>query len=550
MKTNLFRILRMSAAAAVFALLAVLFVDWGGDTSMSPLRSIASPLARLQVVPAVMAVSVVPLVALAALTLLFGRIYCSVLCPLGVLQDGVNVAAKVASKRAAMRFSYRKPCRWMRYGVLALTVILIAAGVGAAVALVDPYGIFGRIIYDGLRPLAQGCNNFLAAVAGDSFARETVSVSWVSAAIALIMLVIVVISAWRGGRAYCNSFCPVGTLLGEVSRASLLRMRIDTDRCVSCGVCSRKCKGSCIDPKSHTIDVTRCVVCFDCLDACPHGAISYTPVSGAAAGNGAAAAEDVSDVSEKPSEAVDESRRRFLTAVAVAAASLPEVKAQALQNSFATVARVKRPYERRHPVAPAGSVSLEHLHAKCTSCHLCVSKCPGHVLQPAVMEYGLEGVMHPVMRFDKGYCLYECTLCGEVCPTGAILPLNKEQKKETFIGHAVFRRGLCVVHTDGVECGNCADHCPAEAIRMVPSADGRLYPEVERALCIGCGRCEYVCPASPVSAIHVEGYAVHDDLDSGGGERGHGQGRGQGHGQGQGRGYGRGQGRRRGSGEA
>ena len=108
MKTNLFRILRMSAAAAVFALLAVLFVDWGGDTSMSPLRSIASPLARWQVVPAVMAVSVVPLVALAVLTLLFGRIYCSVLCPLGVLQDGVNVA----SKRAAMRFSYRKPCRW------------------------------------------------------------------------------------------------------------------------------------------------------------------------------------------------------------------------------------------------------------------------------------------------------------------------------------------------------------------------------------------------------------------------------------------------------
>lgn len=194
MKTNLFRILRMSAAAAVFALLAVLFVDWGGDTSMSPLRSIASPLARWQVVPAVMAVSVVPLVALAVLTLLFGRIYCSVLCPLGVLQDGVNVAAKVASKRAAMRFSYRKPRRWMRYGMLALTVILIAAGVGAAVALVDPYGIFGRIIYDGCGLWHRAATTSLRPWAGDSFARETVSVSWVSAAIALIMLVIVVIS--------------------------------------------------------------------------------------------------------------------------------------------------------------------------------------------------------------------------------------------------------------------------------------------------------------------------------------------------------------------
>lgn len=530
MKTNLLRILRMSAAAAVLALMAVLFADWGGDTSMGALRGAAAPLARWQVVPAVMAVSVGTLAALLLLTLLFGRLYCSVLCPLGVMQDGVNVAAKLSSKRAATRFSYRRPRRWMRYGVLALTALLIAAGVGGAVALLDPYSIFGRIIYDGLRSLVQGCNNFLALVAGDDFARQAITVSWLSAGLAVVMLAVTGISAWRGGRSYCNSFCPVGTLLGEVSRASLLRVRIDADRCVSCGLCERKCKGSCIDAASHGVDPTRCVVCFDCIDACPHGAISFGPSWGGE--KNAAGVKPAKGVTKEG--AVDESRKRFLTTVAAAAAAVPAAKAQSLQNSFATVARVKRPFERRHPVAPAGAVSLDHLHAKCTSCHLCVSKCPGHVLQPAVMEYGLEGIMHPVMRFDKGYCLYECTLCGEVCPAGAILPLDAERKKETFIGHAVFRKSLCVVHTDGVTCGNCAEHCPAEAIRMVPSPDGRLYPEVERELCIGCGRCEYVCPASPVSAIHVEGYAVHNDFGSCGGD-GCGGGRGEGHGRGRGR---------------
>lgn len=530
MKTNLLRILRMSAAAVVLALMAVLFADWGGDTSMGTLRGAAAPLARWQVVPAVMAVSVGTLAALLLLTLLFGRLYCSVLCPLGVMQDGVNVAAKLSSKRAATRFSYCRPRRWMRYGVLALTALLIAAGVGGAVALLDPYSIFGRIIYDGLRPLVQGCNNFLALVAGDDFARQGITVSWLSAGLAVVMLAVTGISAWRGGRSYCNSFCPVGTLLGEVSRASLLRVRIDADRCVSCGLCERKCKSSCIDAASHRVDPTRCVVCFDCIDACPHGAISFGPSWGGE--KNAAGVKPAKGVTKEG--AVDESRKRFLTTVAAAAAAVPAAKAQSLQNSFATVARVKRPFERHHPVAPAGAVSLDHLHAKCTSCHLCVSKCPGHVLQPAVMEYGLEGIMHPVMRFDKGYCLYECTLCGEVCPAGAILPLDAERKKETFIGHAVFRKSLCVVHTDGVTCGNCAEHCPAEAIRMVPSPDGRLYPEVERELCIGCGRCEYVCPASPVSAIHVEGYAVHNDLGSCGGD-GCGGGRGEGHGRGRGR---------------
>ena len=160
------------------------------------------------------------------------------------------------------------------------------------------------------------------------------------------------------------------------------------------------------------------------------------------------------------------------------------------------------------PVAPPGAQSIANLQAKCTACHLCVSKCPSHVLQPAVMEYGLQGIMQPVMRYDKGYCLYDCNLCGEVCPTGAILPLALEEKRMTQLGHAVFHREQCVVARDGVECGNCAEHCPADAIKLQRGVDGRMYPQIEKALCIGCGACENLCPATP-KAIEVKGYKVH-----------------------------------------
>lgn len=335
---NRLRILRIAVAAVCFVLLAFMLLDWGtgavpvegasaGGDAAAALRRAARPLVRVQLIPAVLSLCVAALLLVGALTLLFGRIYCSALCPLGVLQDGVSRLSSRRSTGAALRFGFRQPIAWLRYGVLALTALLIAAGVGAGVSLVDPYSIFGRMIHDGLRPLVQGCNNFLAMVAGDSFGREPVTVSWLSAVVAMATVAIIGVLAWRGGRSYCNSFCPVGTLLGEVSRAAKYKIRLDAEKCVGCGLCERACKGSCIDVASHGVDVSRCVVCFDCIDVCPHGAIAF------ACGGGK------ESVREGDGKGADMSRRRFLTSLTAAAVAVPAAEAQRRREGAAAAVR-------------------------------------------------------------------------------------------------------------------------------------------------------------------------------------------------------------------
>jgi ferredoxin len=265
-------------------------------------------------------------------------------------------------------------------GMLMFFFVGVAVGVGFVVSLVEPYSIFGRVMHEGLRPLVQGANNFLAAFFGDSFGREVISVSWLSAVVALVTIGIIGLLAWIGGRRYCNSFCPIGTLLGEVSRASLFKIQIDTSKCIDCGLCGRKCKGECIDTANHRVDATRCVVCFDCIDACSQGAISFTMRSKTS--------------KEKPA---DNSRREFLATVA-AVAAIPVAEAQQRHKRMEQAMQGEGGKHRGpRPVAPPGAQSIEHLQAKCTACHLCISKCPSHVLQPAVMEYGLQGIMQPVM---------------------------------------------------------------------------------------------------------------------------------------------------------
>lgn len=515
---NPLRLLRQIVAVVCLALLVVAFADWGNGTpAIDGLHRVASALAGWQLLPAILSVSATTIAILLLLTLLLGRIYCSTLCPLGVAQDAVNAIRNHRQKSAAIRFAFRRADNWLRYSVLAIMVVAIAAGVGVVVSLLDPYSIFGRIIYDGLRPVVQAVNNILAVTVGDMFGRETVAISWLSSLLALVTMLLIGGVAWLWGRRYCNSFCPVGTLLGEVSRVALMKIKIDTEKCNSCGLCARKCKSECINPVTHSIDPTRCVVCFDCIDNCSQGAISFSPIKIAKQNLQAKSVSKANTPKPNPkSDAVDMSRGRFLASLA-AAATIPAADMVLAQgrhggkgNGGGNGRGIGQGHSGPRPVAPPGARSLSQLHAKCTACHLCVSKCPTHVLQPAITEYGLQGVMQPVMRYDKGYCLYDCTLCGEVCPTGAIDLLDREEKKMTFIGHAVFNRERCIVAVDGVECGNCAEHCPAEAIKMVKSPiDRRTYPEIEKALCIGCGRCEYLCPATPIKAITVKGYKTH-----------------------------------------
>lgn len=165
--------------------------------------------------------------------------------------------------------------------------------------------------------------------------------------------------------------------------------------------------------------------------------------------------------------------------------------------------------QRNWPVAPPGAGDIARFNDRCTACHLCVSACAYGVLQPALLDYGLSGLLQPHLDYAAGYCSYECNRCGQICPTGAILPLDLAVKQTTQLGVAHFVRDNCIVYTDHTACGACDEYCPTKAVHMVPYQDGLTIPEVREALCIGCGACENACPARPWRAIYVDGHPVH-----------------------------------------
>ena len=567
------RIIRITLAAICFVAVTLLFLDFTGT-----LHLWFGWLAKIQFLPAVLALNFVVIAILLVLTLLFGRIYCSVICPLGIFQDCVsNLSSRRKGKKA--RFSYSKEIKWLRYGVLVLFVIALVAGLNALVALLAPYSVYGRMVQSLLAPVWQWGNNLLAWIAErqDSYAFVTKDV-WLKSLptliVAAVTFVVVVALAWRNGRTYCNTICPVGTTLSFFSRFAMFRPVIDKSKCKSCHACERKCKAACIDVDNHKIDYSRCVDCFDCIDSCRLGALKYrfawgrgvgsgstgaktpqhapvgskktadeskngqnrssaapTPVAEPVVRQGSPTAEvtdngkgvstiDATSPVAEPVEATDKGRRAFLVGGAAVIggsllSSIPmraeeeEIKDKKRDGGFAEVLPKKAP-NRKTPVTPFGSESVEKFYKHCTACQLCVTVCPNNVLRPSSR---LEHLMQPEMSFEKGYCRPECVKCSEVCPAGAILKITPEEKTEWKVGTAGVDYDLCVVNRDGVSCGNCAHHCPVGAIRMVrknpDDEKSPRIPSVNEEKCIGCGACENLCPSRPISAITVNGYSVH-----------------------------------------
>ena len=483
------RKIRIIAAALCFTLITLLFLDFTGT-----IHAWFDWLAKIQFLPAVLALKVGVIVLLVALTLIFGRAYCSVICPLGVMQD---VISWFAGRRKKNRFSYSPAKNWLRYAVLAVFVATLVAGFGAVALLVAPYSAFGRIAQNLFTPIWKWGNNLLAYVAErvDSYAFYSTDVvvgSWATFAVAAVTLVIVGILAWRNGRTYCNTICPVGTVLGVLSRFSLFKPVIDTKKCIDCKLCARKCKAACIDTKNHEIDYSRCVVCMDCLESCSKGAIKYT----------------IRKSNSQPAPA-DKSRRNFIVSAGLLAASAAKAQEMKLDGGYATIIDKEKPFKNR-ALTPPGSLSARNMAAHCTGCQLCVAVCPTQVLRPSA---DLTTFMQPEMSYEKGYCRPECNKCSQVCPAGAIKPISVEEKSSIQIGHAEWNRKNCIVLTDDVDCGNCARHCPTGAITMILSdyhdLKSRKIPSVNKHLCIGCGACENLCPSRPFSAIYVKGYPNH-----------------------------------------
>lgn len=441
------------------------------------------------------------------LTLLFGRVYCSTLCPLGVFQDVISrVGGRFRKKKT--RYKYHRPVNWLRYVLLGLTLLVFFAGSLFLVTWLDPYSIFGRIVTNVFRPVYLGLNNLLAG-ALESFGIYEVykiewkGISWVAFGSALSFLFLVGALSWKRGRLYCNTVCPLGSFLGLASKYSVFRIRLDKTACTSCGKCSVVCKAECIDVKTREVDFSRCVGCMNCLTPCPDNGVNF----------------EFAWKKGREKEIGSFRRREVLKGMALAplVSALPfQVLSQGYgqgqgrgQGRGRYKVKDPVPINREHWVSPPGSESIEKFNETCTACHLCVSVCPTQVLRPSSTQYGIWWMMQPFMDYKASFCNFECTACTEICPTGALKPLPLEEKKLVQLGKAKFIKQNCIVHIDGTDCGACSEHCPTKAVYMVPYRGSLTIPKVDETICIGCGACEYACPTDPKS-IYVEGNAVHE----------------------------------------
>ncbi|EIP96601.1 polyferredoxin [Opitutaceae bacterium TAV1] len=547
------RLLRIVAAALCLLAVSAAFLDFR-DAIPASFKHAATSIQFLPSAIALASGAVLSLACIAVLgiTLIAGRVYCSTICPLGVLQDVVARIAKKLRRKKPKLLTHRPAYNKIRYGILALVIVAVLTGWGGfALAWLDPYSHFGRFAGTLFRPLVIGANNLAAPLAQHfgSNALPHVALPWagigVFLPVAVIFSVVVLMSAWRG-RLWCNTVCPVGALLGIFSRKALFRLTIDRSACVRCGDCLRTCKAQCIDLRKQEIDFSRCVGCFDCVSVCDENGLNYRWLGRPPKAGGLEFGVQSSEfsktkpqknsapppppgspsrtLSSKPetpnSTAQSPARRAFLATLATGTVALVSVRAgkddapDNIPASGNAHAADTGSIPRRQTVAPPGAQSIDRFVARCTACQLCVSACPSHVLEPAVFGYGsLEGIMKPRLNFDRSFCNINCTTCGGVCPDHALLPLALAEKQRTRIGVAEVTRSRCIVITDDTACGACAEHCPTAALQMKQRGARHAEPVVDERYCIGCGACQFACPALPKKAVIVRGLATHETAE-------------------------------------
>ncbi len=512
MRSRWLKVARVVISLFFLVSIGILFVDFTGKFA----KDLSGPLTWLQFVPSLL--SFLSVAALAAagfavvllITALFGRVYCSTVCPLGVLQDVISRIPR--KRRKKRRYKFHRPQNILRYSILAATILALTFGSVILINLLDPFSNFGKIVSNLFRPVYMLGNNALAwlLMRFDNYSLAPVEITgfnFLPMVYAGIFLGIVIWLAARRGRLFCNSICPVGGLLSLFSRRSLFRIRLDAEKCNSCGLCAADCKAECIDSKSRTVDMSRCVACFNCLSSCKTNGISYSLPA-----------------KEKIVQPVtaDRNRRYLIAGLLTGTAALTGISALAQsgesRKTNTSPANGQKKYKapvpihREHPISPPGSQSLEHFTETCSACHLCITACPTHVLVPAFGQYGLKGIMQPHMDYHISFCNFECNLCSQVCPTGAILPVELEKKKTIQIGQVNFVKDNCIVITENTDCGACSEHCPTKAVNMEMYTNGRYLPTITQEICVGCGACEHACPTEP-KAIYVDGNPVHQQAE-------------------------------------
>ncbi|MBI5471103.1 MAG: 4Fe-4S dicluster domain-containing protein [Ignavibacteriae bacterium] len=502
--------LRVVVSVTVLACSAALFLDFNNVLPPSFQRAFLS----LQFIPSLLQVTegvsvlVFGFAAVILLTLLFGRVYCSTLCPLGTVQD---IVIRFAEKfRGRRRFRFSRPTYLAHYTLTAIAFAALLVGSLTLLDLLEPFSNFGRVMNDGVKPVVVALQNAAVWVISrfNPYAVAPLAfpaIAWTSFAVSAALFLTIVYLSWQHGRLFCNLLCPAGALLSVLARVSLFKMAMNKPNCSGCALCEKVCKAQCIQTDDQKIEFSACVSCFNCMQVCPSVGIEYRTrfhsATRDAMPNEKHRRARHTRMKHSAPPIHSDSRRKFFRNVVGSIAGVVGVSAVV----GSTLQAKTQPLD---PVTPPGSLGRDHFTSKCTACHLCVSVCPTQVLSPGFFEYGLAGLLQPRMNYDINYCNYDCTLCSDVCPTGAILPVDQPTKKLIQIGKTTFVKDDCIVITKKKDCAACSEHCPTKAVKMIPY-ENRFLPEVHNEYCVGCGACEHACPVTPRKAIFVAANEIH-----------------------------------------
>lgn len=420
------------------------------------------------------------------LTFVFGRFFCGWFCPMGSLTHFTSFIFK-KSKIYKPKIENDKKV-WWKYYIFLFLIILSIFSLNLF-GLVDPFSLLFRTFATSLIPATGNLLSSLSFHLSWDFLYQFVQKFYLERLssqgifIGLLFIGILLLNL-ISERFWCRSLCPLGAFLGFLSPFTILKIKIEKDRCSECNLCNMVCPSGATPFPEEKWKPMECFYCFNCADKCPFSEVKF-PVS----------------LKQSSKKNFDLSKRRLLLASGISLLTFP-----LFRTTFSS--------RRADPsiIRPPGAIEESEFLRKCVRCAECMKICPTNVIQPSIFESGLEGLWTPILIMRIGYCEFNCYLCSQICPTDAIRKVSMEEKKKIRIGTAFVDRTRCLPYTFGISCIVCEEVCPTspKAIKMVevetPTKDGIKKikaPVVDPAECIGCGICEFKCPVADLPAIRV-----------------------------------------------